>query len=419
MPANLLPCPTPIISSPSWLDASSPHSTSSPILTLFAILLLCIGSGCSGEAASQPDLRTGVLYKNDRVRTVPWSIHVLRIDRKRPDFRLTTTLADNEIIGVQTLSEQLESIPPALGRPVAAVNGGFYRTDQEPLTGDPRGLQIWNGELVSSPDGDAAFWLDPKGQPHIDEVTARFRVTWPDGSTTPFELNEERPPNAAVLFTPRFASTTQMFGGNELILVRDGDSPWLPLQAGKIYSARVRDVRRNGNSRIQRDTLVLSLGHNLANRYSHIAPGTILKLSTATTPDLAGVTIALGAGPRLVQNGAAERISSYKSNNRHPRTAFGWNENYFFFVAVDGRQPGLSIGMTLPELANYLVKQGCQEALNLDGGGSVEMWIDGSIVNRPCYGYERPTANSLVLLHNPTPPSLSKSPSQQPETPSP
>ena len=54
--------------------------------------------------------------------------------------------------------------------------------------------------------------------------------------------------------------------------------------------------------------------------------------------------------------------------------------------------------MTLPELASYLVSQGCEEALHLDGGGSVELWLEGKIVNRPCYGHERSTANALVLL---------------------
>ena len=54
--------------------------------------------------------------------------------------------------------------------------------------------------------------------------------------------------------------------------------------------------------------------------------------------------------------------------------------------------------MTLPELASYLAKQGCLEAMNLDGGGSAEMWVEGEVKNRPCFGYERNTANGLVLV---------------------
>jgi exopolysaccharide biosynthesis protein len=87
-----------------------------------------------------------------------------------------------------------------------------------------------------------------------------------------------------------------------------------------------------------------------------------------------------------------------KSNDRHPRSAVGWNEKEIIFVTVDGRQPRLSDGMTLPELADFLVKLQCTAAMNLDGGGSAEVWMDGKILNSPCYGHERSTANALVLV---------------------
>ena len=82
---------------------------------------------------------------------------------------------------------------------------------------------------------------------------------------------------------------------------------------------------------------------------------------------------------------------------RHPRSAIGWNENYFFLVTVDGRQKGVSAGMTLDELATYLVELGCQEAMNLDGGGSATLWFHGKVRNQPCDGYEREVANSLIV----------------------
>jgi exopolysaccharide biosynthesis protein len=44
------------------------------------------------------------------------------------------------------------------------------------------------------------------------------------------------------------------------------------------------------------------------------------------------------------------------------------------------------------------VELGCQEAMNLDGGGSATLWYNGRVQNRPCDGYERPIANALVIL---------------------
>jgi len=70
---------------------------------------------------------------------------------------------------------------------------------------------------------------------------------------------------------------------------------------------------------------------------------------------------------------------------------------------VDGRQPGLSIGMTLAELAREMIALGCDSALNLDGGGSTDLvWRDGrtkqlKILNSPSDARERSVADVLGI----------------------
>jgi exopolysaccharide biosynthesis protein len=54
--------------------------------------------------------------------------------------------------------------------------------------------------------------------------------------------------------------------------------------------------------------------------------------------------------------------------------------------------------MSLPELADYMAHLGCEEAMNLDGGGSTTFWIYGNVQNSPSEGKERPAANSLLLM---------------------
>ena len=66
------------------------------------------------------------------------------------------------------------------------------------------------------------------------------------------------------------------------------------------------------------------------------------------------------------------------------------NKEFFFMVEVDGRQSQLSVGMSLPELAAYMAKLGCEQALNLDGGGSATLWAMGNVMNSPSEGRERP-----------------------------
>src|SRR5262249_31677283 len=143
--------------------------------------------------------------------------------------------------------------------PIAAVNGDFYQRDSQYYNGDPMGLQVLNGELVSGPNHSECFWIDADGNPHITNVASQFKVTWPKGETTRFGLNEPREELPIVLYTPRLGIATGTRGGRELILERDGEKQWLPLKIGEAYSVRVREIRDTGNTRLRPDTLVLSL----------------------------------------------------------------------------------------------------------------------------------------------------------------
>ncbi len=342
----------------------------------------------------------GFVYRNDRIRTGPWSVSLVKIDRSRPGLELTTTLGRGKTLGLSPLSEQLNRLPAEIGEPLAAINGDYYQTENESYPGDPRGLQICRGELVSAPNGKAAFWIDADGKAQIGPVASQMKVIWPGGERTPFGLNEERHSNEAVLFTPRAGATTRASSGREFILEHTGDGPWLPLRAGETYQAVIKTIREAGNSRINPNTLVLSVGRTLLPRIPAMRPGDVIEISTDTSPSLAGASLGLGGGPPLVRGGKIQPVRSNRPHERHPRTAFGWNDRYFFFVQVDGRQRGFSVGMTLPELAEYMVRQGCHEVMNLDGGGSSEMWVKGQVVNRPCFGFERDTANALVLVRS-------------------
>jgi hypothetical protein len=92
----------------------------------------------------------------------------------------------------------------------------------------------------------------------------------------------------------------------------------------------------------------------------------------------------------------------------HPRTAVGVDQRgeTMILVVVDGRQPNYSEGVTMLELAEIMQEYGCYDALNMDGGGSSTMVIEGSsgkpkILNSPIDnhipGRERPVASHLGI----------------------
>jgi len=92
----------------------------------------------------------------------------------------------------------------------------------------------------------------------------------------------------------------------------------------------------------------------------------------------------------------------------HPRSAVGISRNgrYLILMTVDGRQPGYSEGVTTAETAEWMRKLGAYNALNLDGGGSTALVVEGAdgspvVLNRPCGpppGTERRVANHLGIF---------------------
>lgn len=114
----------------------------------------------------------------------------------------------------------------------------------------------------------------------------------------------------------------------------------------------------------------------------------------------AGVADSMGGSPILVADGKLQvsKCGTYLCS-RQPRTAVGFKENGdVLLVVIDGRQPGWSVGMTLVAEARFMLDQGATYAMNLDGGGSATMWVNGKIKNRPADGAERAVSSAIVVL---------------------
>ncbi|MCA9671738.1 MAG: phosphodiester glycosidase family protein [Myxococcales bacterium] len=117
------------------------------------------------------------------------------------------------------------------------------------------------------------------------------------------------------------------------------------------------------------------------------------------------------SGQQLLLHGGrlSRRVTRARRVWLHPRTAVGLDaeKRYLFLVVVDGRQPNYSEGMTLRETAQLLLGIGAHDAVNLDGGGSSAMVIEGSdgkpqLLNSPVHGRipgrERVVGNHLGLF---------------------
>jgi hypothetical protein len=189
--------------------------------------------------------------------------------------------------------------------------------------------------------------------------------------------------------------------GAEILAAVNGDfftPEGLPVGT-EVVSGQVRQVRNRpalawypgktpwiGLPRAEGDS-VLALGWKLSP-----------SVGDAATQVVGGFPLLLHEGIRVGDLGVGDRPSF--SAARHPRTAVGYDsdENLLWVVVVDGRQPDYSDGMTLPELATVLEALEVEEALNLDGGGSTVMVLEGEAVSRPSDPEgERPVVNALAI----------------------
>lgn len=118
---------------------------------------------------------------------------------------------------------------------------------------------------------------------------------------------------------------------------------------------------------------------------------------------------AIGGGPVLVQEGRVKitnneelKFAGKAIGDKHPRTCIGYTtDGYLIIMAIQGRFPGIAEGATLEQEARLLVGLGCVEALNLDGGGSSCLLINGKETIQPSdKGGQRPVPAVFLISGN-------------------
>jgi len=335
--------------------------------------------------------------------TGPWTAHLLEVDPRA--YRIEVLHSADAAVGLET-TRSLATRHGAL----AAINGGYFVTSGL-LAGDSTGLLKIDGRLLSEPDrGRAAVgFVERGGATHalFGRLTLAGAVRLADGTPLAVDgLNRARGADEAIVFTPEFHRTT-LTGPAGLELVVAG---------GRIVERR----SGRGGAAIPADGWVLSLGAERAlAEGDRLAVGAPLALELRLCPfrgeeQECGAVDALwgeaadavAAGPLLLADGhaveadAADAFSRVFARARHPRTALGVRaDGTLLLVAVDGRDPERSVGMSIAELAALLLELGAVDALNLDGGGSTTMVVEGRTVNRPSDpGGERRNGDALLVF---------------------
>ena len=349
----------------------------------------------------------GINHHHAYLPNGPWHIQILEIDLSDTMNTLETVKAGDAIAGYERTSSMANRMDFEGHTVVGAINGDFYASG-----GISIGAQIIKGTLLKRPYPRSVFAMSVDKVPYIGIVSYNGQVSKHDSlSLTIHGINEVRNENQVILYNRFSGSTTGTNQwGVELELQYLDHPVGVNQTVVAIVTAKDSILETgHGNMTIPQNLGGVLSGHGTSRDYinEHYFVGDTLLINLNLPPATSVLSELIGGTPRIIRNGArsveweAESVSSSFAYDRHPRTAVGSNADstIVYFFTVDGRQGGYSVGMSLFELADYMLEWGVYQGINLDGGGSTAMVVRGEVVSSPSdAGGERSVANALMAI---------------------
>ena len=294
---------------------------------------------------------------------------------------------------------------------VAAINGSFFNTSNGAIIGG----YIQSGSLDKRPEQYSTVWVpfvfkDDRscfiaGSLTVPTSGNKIYYVHSGQSQSITNINTSRSTDDLIIYTPQYDSTT---GTNEWgyeVLVELTTPPGIVNSPDYITGIVRAKESYIGDMDIPFNHIVIS-AHGTA--ISTLSAGTQIgsevritqQVTEASGKEMPGTYAYLRGYYSFLRNGVVYDADGVDSmlTARHPRTAIAYNSNYIFFVVCDGRSL-ISLGMSMEELGNFCKNRlGATEGLNLDGGGSSTMWLDGTVKNNPSDGSERPVSNGIMMI---------------------
>jgi len=374
------------------------------LLKLFFIILLLIENSYSQNIKSTP-VGPGIIHHHESRETGPWQIHILEIDLSNEWIQLETVKAKNQLYGLEKTSSMAARNSKEGHKVIGAINGDFYKAG-----GIPVGAQILNGTLLKRPFSRSVFVVTNQNKPMINIVN--FDGVLLTSNKKQFKINgvnESRKTDDLILFNKYFGDSTKTnYWGSEIVANNMSSQTVNDTVHLVVIKKDSIESAGHGNNKISNNGIVFS-GHGLAKGFldKNIFVSDTISIVLQLPPSKQQITQLLGGTPRLIRDGVPtvewllEKVSQGFTFDRHPRTALGFSQDStkLYLFTVDGRQVGFSAGMSLFELAKYMLEWKVYQGINLDGGGSTTMVVGGNVVNRPSDASgERSVGNALMVV---------------------
>lgn len=349
----------------------------------------------------------GIEYACYRLPARPLDIFVLEHDLTSPYFHIEVWNGVNAGPLRETPSHAGERYAAA-GFDVVAVHNGDYYTTQAGEAGISRMGLLGAGEVIFNPTGKPLLCIDNEGVPRIDTVNFDGTVAAAGRTVRLHTVNQlrlewepETDNDRLSLFTPAFgaATHTSSTGGTVAVLKAAADRNSFPANA-PLRMTVVSTEPASGVVEIPVDGAVLhGLGESAAFLDS-LLPGDTLTVFLGVTmpsyPEVRTFREAVGgSGHIILCNG---ELADIGNPALHPRTFMGISKDRktMYSVIIDGRSEE-SAGIDLDDQGRVLLWLGAYDGINLDGGGSSCLVVEGVVRNRPSDGRERAVGNGVIF----------------------
>lgn len=375
----------------------------------------------STEEIEQVQLASDVRYRKlvATARPLRETIYQIEWNRKSGSIEWLPVSSHGKVDRLETVGHMVSEFADADNRQViAAVNGDFFS-----YTGTPSGLQMVDGEIITSPLKTKALlagWRSG-GFAFRENVEMKAKLATTRGEE-PLMLDainrprDARRQDVAVLYNWRFGQSTRSLAGGTGVVIRTGSEGGFGdrLTAGSAVNGVVDSIGPSSDLPIERGCIVLTAYGSKAEWIGrHLKAG----MEVAISVEYEGLGDAVQVisanstlGMMLLRDGKINEsildFSQPQNLDRHPRTIAAASEEKLVFLVIDGRQPGHSDGMTLAECASYLQSIGMRDAMNLDGGGSSTCYARRpgeqrpELQNSPSDGFERGIGNAIVIVNS-------------------
>jgi len=371
----------------------------------------------------------------------PVNVFVTRMDRANPNVTIESSIAQGRIAsGRESITGMAARYEQAINywgqawggrnKVVAVINGYYF----DGSTGVPWSGVVhsgWYAKRFTDVVGDAGFgWTLNRGAfigSCVSHNNNKNTITYlrADYSTNIRGINTPGSEEDLIVYTPQYDSNTRTAGNNPLPRVEllvEMARPTLLLPPPNAYArGYIKDIRTSGFSTpIPFDHIVITawggVGDTILSRVNGglIAAGDEIRVSQeisncASAPqiDWTKTYASIGGDYHFLNNGVIRtEFSNPDAGVRNSRTAVAFNDNYVFFIVVDAFDPGVSEGLNIAQLGDFVrYTLGATWGVTLDSGTSSTMVVNHGVVNNTYCNFTRgcdmPLGEDALALQDP------------------